>query len=76
MALNSFLGSGIKEPVRRLGGGFLLIIRAIVEVVLVVGFLGALIATAVVGTAPAWQLFGAYATVRGVALVLEVLARK
>lgn len=72
----SFFGFG--RP--RSGGGefgsaFALAFRFVAEAVLVVGFLGALVATAVLNTAPAWELFGGYAAVRAVALVLELVRR-
>ncbi len=69
----SFFGFGGKSYANdRFGVG--LAFRAIAEVILVAGFVGALVAVAVLNVAPAWYLFGGYALVRGMALGLEVLA--
>lgn len=69
----SFFGFG--RP--RSGGGDFgsavgLAFRMVAEVVLVVVFIGALVATAVLNTAPAWELFGGYAAVRAIALIFEL----
>jgi hypothetical protein len=57
------------------GSAFALAFRFVAEVVLVAVFAGALVATAVLNTTPAWELFGGYAAVRVIALVLELVRR-
>ena len=75
MVIASFFGFGKQRSGGDFGSAFALAFRVIAELVLVVGFLGALIATAVLNTTPAWELFGGYAGVRAIALVLELLRR-
>lgn len=75
--LASFFGFGrSKRSGGDFGSAFALAFRLVAEVVLVVGFIGALVATAVLGTEPAWQLFGGYTVARAVALVLELTRSK
>ncbi len=71
----SFFGFG-KQKGGDLGSAVGLAFRVVAEVVLVVVFAGALVATAVLNTTPAWQLFGGYAAVRALALIFELLASK
>lgn len=75
VVLASFFGFGMRTGGSR-GDALALAFRAIVELVLVAGFIGALIATAALNTTPAWQLLGAYTGVRFVALVLEALSSR
>lgn len=70
LVLYYFFGFGMKTGGSR-GDAFALAFRFVVEAVLAVVFVGALIATAVIGGATAWHIFGGYAAVRLLALALE-----
>jgi len=72
----SFFGFGSKKSSGEFGSAFALAFRLVAEAVLVACFVGALVATAVLNTVPAWQLFGGYAVVRAVALLAEIAKSK
>ncbi len=56
--------------------GFKVAFRLIGEAILFTGFIGALVATAVLHSEHAWHLFFGYAGLRAAALTLEVLANR
>lgn len=72
----SFFGFGRQKSSGEFGSAFALAFRLVAEAVLVTVFIGALVATAVLNTEPAWQLFGGYAVVRALALLAELAKSK
>lgn len=75
--LASLIGFGVpRQTGGGYGWGFAIAFRTVVEMVLIIGFIAALIGVALVGTATAWSLIAGYAGVRAVSLVLESFASR